>query len=109
MTHIVHKGLDFFVKPQKVSLNLNMKIGSLKVHPEDLKLLMKKVPVFMMSYYDNKAFMERELEISSADFPNGVVFFLIMNRYPQSSTGTWTKNSSLSSQSTSISTIWFTL
>lgn len=75
MTHIVHKGLDFFVKPQKVSLNLNMKIGSLKVHPEDLKLLMRKVPVFMMSYYDNKAFMERELEISSADFPNGVVFF----------------------------------
>ncbi|PLV56196.1 hypothetical protein [Thermotoga sp. SG1] len=75
MTHIIHKGLDFFVKPKKISLNLNMKIGSAKVHPEDLKILMKKVPVFMMSYYDSKAFMERELEISSADFPNGTIFF----------------------------------
>ncbi|PLV59890.1 hypothetical protein [Thermotoga sp. KOL6] len=75
MTHIIHKGLDFFVKPTKVFLNLNMKVGSAKLHPEDLKVLMKKVPVFMMSYYDDKAFMERELEISSADFPNGVIFF----------------------------------
>ncbi len=75
MTHIIHKGLEFFLKPKKVSLNLNLKIGSAKMSPEDVQKLVEKVPVFMMSYYDDKAFMERELEISSADFPNGTIFF----------------------------------
>lgn len=75
MTHIIHKGLEFFLRPKKVSLNLNLKIGSAKMSPEDVQKLVEKVPVFMMSYYDDKAFMERELEISSADFPNGTIFF----------------------------------
>jgi len=75
LLHILHKGLEFYTVPKNLKLDPQTKTGSLSLSPMDLRKIATMKRLFLMSYRDSKAYMEREIILNSISVRNGVAFF----------------------------------
>jgi len=75
LLHVLHKGIEFYTVPKNLRLDPQTKTGSFSLPPMDLKKIATMGRLFLMSYKDSKAYMEREIVLNSISIRTGVAFF----------------------------------